>query len=227
MEKEEQIDPQVVANLNDPNNLTASFSKNLYTASAYLSKNQVNDPAAQQDVVNQLIAQEASKITTKQYSLSDINVTKTENKEAIKSYGNSVVSILGDMITEKKIQEDAESIARFTNTKDENDLLPLQKDFQAVDAKLTKLLALPIPPSAATYHILALNRVAAYRDTLYNLSVAANDPMRAMLFIQKYPEITLATLRTFSILTPYFDIQNITFSSREPGYVFTVGYTLK
>lgn len=227
MEKGEQIDPEVVANLNDPNNLTASFSKNLYTASAYLSKNQVSDPASQQDVVNQLIAQEASKITTKQYSLSDINVAKTESKESIKAYGNSVATILQSMISEKSITDDFSSVQGYIETQDKEALVPISKDYIKVKTSFDKLLSLSVPLSAATYHTMVLNRVGEYRDTLYNLSQIETDPMRAMLLIQKYPEITLKTLRIYAQLSNYFDTKNIVFTSKDPGYVFTVGYTLK
>lgn len=227
MEKGEQIDPEVVANLNDPNNLTASFSKNLYTASAYLSKNQVSDPASQQDVVNQLIAQEASKITTKQYSLSDINVAKTESKESIKTYGNSVATILQSMISEKSITDDFSSVQGYIETQDKEALVPISKDYIKVKTSFDKLLSLSVPLSAATYHTMVLNRVGEYRDTLYNLSQIETDPMRAMLLIQKYPEITLKTLRIYAQLSNYFDTKNIVFTSKDPGYVFTVGYTLK
>ncbi len=220
-------DASVIANLNDQNNLTASFSKNLYAASAYLAKNQLNDPLAEQEIINQLINKESEKVLPAEYTLKDMVLATNEDKKSIRSYGNEVSSILGDMITQSRITKDFEGLTSFLNSNNEADLAPLQEDAKRVDAKLSRLLSLPVPMSAATYHVLILTRVAAYRDTLYNLSKASEDPVRAMLFIQKYPETTLSALKVFSALSPYFDIQNVVFSPKEPGYVFTVGYTLK
>lgn len=220
-------DPVAIAALNDPNNLTSSFSKNLYTVSTYLSKNQLNDPAAEQEVLNQLIAEEAAKIIPTMYTNKDVRVAKTEDKISVRAYGNSVASILEDMITEARIVEDFSSVASFVDTKDESDLVPLVKDYERVDAKLKKLLALSVPLSAASFHVIALNRVATYRDLLYNLSKAESDPIRATLFIQKYPETVISTLLVFKDVSPYFNLKNIVFTSKEPGYPFTVGYTLK
>ena len=225
--EDEKPDPKVIASLNDPNNLTASFSKNLYSASAYFSKNQLNDPLAEQEVLTQLMAQEAEKVTPAVYGFKDIRVAKTEDKESIRAYGNAVATILNDMITQDQIVKDMESITKFIDTKSASDLIPLTQDYERVAAKLEKLLSLSVPLSASTYHVVALTRVAAYRDVLYNLSQAEADPLRTTLFIQKYPDTTVSTLGTFSALSPYFDIKNIVFTSKEPGYSFTVGYTLK
>jgi hypothetical protein len=220
-------DPAVIADLNDPNNLTASFSKNLYTVSAYLSKNQLNDPLAEQEVINQLIAKEAVKMVPKEYTLKDIAVAKTENRESIKAYGNSVASLLAGLITEKTIADDFSSVQGYIETQDKSALEAITKDHAKVSALLDKLVALPAPLSAATYHILMIERISLYKDTLYNLSKVDGDPVRSTLSIQQYPEVILKTLRIYSQLSSYFDTQNIVFTSKDPGYVFTVGYTLK
>jgi len=222
-----EADPKVIAELNDPNNLTASFSKNLYVASTYLSQDPNVTEETKQDVISQLIQQEAAKITPTTYGFKDLNIASAESKASIKLYGNTLAGLLENLITEQSIIDGAGAIEAFLSSQNEKDLTPLEKERSKVDATLKKLLALSAPISASTYHALAVNRVATYRDTLDNLSQAGDDPIRATLFIDKYPEVLVSTLRIHNELSTYFDTQNITFLGTEPGYVFTVGYTLK
>lgn len=220
-------DMKVIAQLNDPSNLTASFSKNLYITSTALANKQTGDAKGEQQILNQLVSQEAAKVTRTTYTFKDLNISKTENTATIKQYGNNVATILKDMITKRKIIDDFESLQNFINTKDASSLTPLVDDHQKVEATLKKLIALPVPLSASPYHMLTINRVATYKDTLYNLSMAASDPIRATLFIDSYPDTIVATLRVYNELSTYFDLQNIVFSSKDPGYVFTIGNTIK
>lgn len=222
-----EADPKVIARLNDPDNLTSSFSKNLYLASTYLSKNGVSDAQAQQEVMDQLIAQEASKISVKTYTLEDLTLAKSESKASVKAYGNSVASILGNLITETTIMDTIGSIQAYLETKDPEALPPLEKERSVVETKLKKMLELPIPPSSQLYHILAVNKLSAYLSMLSALSGIQEDPLKASLFVDNYPYVMLSVLQTYTNLGNYFNVQNVIFSSKDPGYVFTVGYTLK
>lgn len=218
-------DPEVIAQLNDPNNLTASFSKNLYVASAYLAKNPDNNATMQKEMIDTLIAKEALKIVATTYTYKDIPLTKTDTKETERVYGNAVAPILLNLITEQSILENLASLQNYTDSKDEKDLALLIKDYQRVDKSMKKLAAIPVPSSAVAYHVAVLNQVAAYRDALYNLSLAATDPIRATLFIDKYSNLTIQTMRAHNNLATYFNLKNIVFKSNEPGYFFIVGYT--
>lgn len=225
--KNQKPDPETIEALNNPNNLTASFSKNLYAASAYFSKNPLQDPLAEQEVINQLLEKEAEKIVPQKYTLKEINIAKTESKESIKTYGNQVASILQRVISEKSIVDDFSSVQGYIETQDKTALEPITKDSEKVRSLVEELLKMPVPLSAATYHVMMLERVSLYRDTLYNLSQIEKDPVRSTLSIKQYPEIIVQTLRIHTQLANYFDSKNVIFTSKEPGYVFTVGYTLK
>lgn len=213
--------------LNDPNNLTASFSKNLYVASNYLNQNGGGDSVAQQDILDQLMAQEAVKIIPTKYIFKDINVAKAESRDSIKDYGNNLALILKDMITSYSMKTDLSGVADFLKSENIKSLDPVTNDYKKIDAKLKKLLAISVPLSASTYHIITVNQVAAYRDNLYNLSQIVADPLRARISFEKYAEISISTLNLYKDLSKYFDMKNIVFSSKEAGYVFTAGYTIK
>lgn len=221
------VDQKDLETLNDPNNLTASFSKNLYVASTYLNQNGGGDSATQQDILDQLTQQEAGKIIPTTYLFKDINVAKTESKDSIKTYGNNLALILKDMITEASIKGDMNGIVDYLNTQNEKSLEVVTNDYKKVDAVLKKLLALSVPMSASTYHIIAVNQVASYRDILYNLSQLSNDPLRAKISFENYTKTTVDTLTIYKNLSQYFDTKNIVFSAKDAGYVFTAGYTMK
>lgn len=222
-----EADPKVIAELNDPNNLTASFSKNLYVASTYLSQDPNVTEEDKQDVINQLIQQEAAKITPTTYGFKDLNIASAESKASVTLYGNTVAKLLENLITEQSIAATAGAIETFLTTRDGKDLAAIETERVKVDAALKKLLAVSTPLSGAAYQAVAVNRVAAYRDTLYNLAQAGDDPIRATLFIEKYPDVLVSTLRIHNELSAYFESQNVTFLGKDPGYVFTIGYTLK
>ncbi len=219
--------PEVIAALNDPNNLTASFGKNLYLAAAALQSQNISSEAGQQEVVSQLILEEASKIIPTVYTYNNLKIAPTENKDSIKEYGNSVAKILQDVITSKTIESDMKALENFINTTDESTLLPIIKNHEIIDGRLQKLLNLSIPISASAYHLLTINRLAAHKDVLFNLSRASQDPMRATVVIDKYPDTMLKVLRVYGEFATYFNLQNIVFSSKEAGYIFTIGYTFK
>lgn len=225
--KSTPVDQKDLTSLNDPNNLTASFSKNLFVASTYLTQNGGGDDVTKQDILDQLTAQEAAKIIPTTYLSKDLNVAKTESKDSIKSYGNNIALILENLITEESIKNDIGGVADYLDTGNTKSLDIVTADYKKVDEKLKKLLALSVPISASTYHLITVNQVAAYRDNLYNLSQLANDPIRARLALEKYAETTVYTLDIYKTLSKYFNTKNVVFSSKEKGYVFTVGYTIK
>ena len=220
-------DAKVIADLNDQNNLTASFSKNLYAASAYLAKNQLNDPLAEQETLNQLMFLEAQKMLPRTYQLNDLNIATSEDKDSIRKYGNSIASILPNIISEESLSGDVTSIQTYVETQDAKALEYIQGDAERVTLRLKELENLPVPLSAATSHVLLLDRVSLYRDIIHNLSRAEEDPIRSALSIKKHPEAMANVLRMYSQFSTYFDGRGIVFNSQEPGYVFTVGYTFK
>lgn len=221
------LDPQAVQALNDPNNLTGSFSKNLYVATAYLNQKGLTDENSQQQALNTLLSQEQTKLTVNTYTISDLTLESTEAKAQEKMYGNLIAPILQASITEKIIGNDLKAIQNFTRSKKTSDLASLTQNKIRVDTLLKKLLAVPTPPNAMSYQLLAINRIAAYRDLLDNLSKADTDPVRSLLAFQNYTDTVRLVIKLQAQFTNYFNTQNIVFSAQDTGYLFTAGYTSK
>lgn len=219
------VDKKVIDELNDPNNLTSSFAKNIYLAGVYLDKNGITDEQSKQEVVTKLMENERAKIITTTYSYKDITVAKKETKESLHAYGNKLAGILENSITEKSIVLDLQSTNSFASSKKESDLYPLVSNTKRIDAIVQKLLIIEVPPSAVIFHIIALKQITLYRDTVQALSLANKDPLKATLLLPTYPEVTKDVVRIPLQFSSYFTNKNIVFSSNEKGRIFTTGYT--
>lgn len=224
--KDQKPNPTVEKQLNDPNNLTASFSKNLYLTSTYLKNNNITDEQAQENAVSGITADVIAKTASKKYTFGEINVAKTEDKNTIRTYGNEIAKTLNNIVTRKNIEEDIPGLNSYLQTADMGDLAAIQEDAKRVATIRNKLITMSVPPSASVYHLATLNQVVAYSDMLSGLAFAIEDPIRAAAIIGNYPQTLLATVLVYKNLSAYFNIKNIVFSSKEAGYVFTTGYTL-
>ena len=221
------VDNVAISQLNDENNLTASFSKNLYIASAYLKDSGTTDDQSQQNVIAELMAQEEAKMTVKTYTYKDLKVAKSEDQASIKAYGNAIASLLVDVMTIKSLNEDLSSLDSYSKTKDGSTLVALKGDTRKVSELLKKMLAVSVPPSAVVYHLGALNQVSIYSQMLSDASTIETDPLRANLALKKYSTIIAANVTMFANLADYFNIKNVVFTGKEAAYIFTVGYTPK
>ncbi len=219
-----EVDMKGIAILNDPNNITASFTKNAYIASTALQQSGIVDEASKQEVFSQLLSEEGQKVSATVYTSSDVQLT-TDDKAAIKKYGNAAASILNNLVTKESIARDLASVSGYLQTADEKNLLPLIADAEKATAATKKLLALEVPKSALPYHLTTLNRVSEYSNTLANLSTANTDAIRATVALKKYQEVTAAVIRIYPMLGDYFNLKNVTFTSTESGYIYIVGYT--
>ncbi len=223
----EKADPEVLKQLDDPNNLTSSFSKNLYLASTYLAKNNVSDATVQQDTISQLIKEEAGKVVMPTFTAGDVRTSSANDTTSLKLYGNAVASTLGTIISTQTISDTAGSMQAYLETKDPSALIPLKEEQARVQAKLNKLKTLSVPSSATVVHTEALTKLAAYNELLSSLANIETDPLRSALLVEKYASISVDMLSLFTSMKTYFDAHGVVFSSRDSGYVFTVGYTLQ
>lgn len=219
------VKEEVIAQLNDPNNLTASFSKNLLTSSLSLKKANIIDETAKLAVVKNLLEQEVSRVSSNIYSSKDLNISQNENVAAIKTYGNLIAPILKDLISVDIIAKDLEAINSFSQTKDSQSLAVIKKNELRVELLLEKALKISVPSSAAPYHLILINRLSAYKETLADIATSPTDPLRGTFAVQNYTKVVVMLLRIPSVLTDYFNLQNVVFSSKEAGYIFTTGYT--
>ena len=223
--KKTAVSEETKKRLEDPNNLTASFSKNLYTASAYAQKNGELSTAQQEELVSSIVQGESDKIVIKTYTLDDLTIAKKENETTQRAYGNALGTIFKEAQKYKLEVADVSAIKAYLTNKDPTPLASLVIKKNNTTIIINELLKLPVPYSASPYHLLLINRMSAYRTSLEGLSTADTDPMRATIAFKSYVPSFQLVASSIASMQIYFKLQNVTFKSNEPGYVLTTGYT--
>lgn len=219
-----KVDPEVQKRLDDPNNLTASFAKNMYVANAYIKEKGITDKVAQQQLIQNVVKAEAEKIITKTYTQSDLNISNDESKPALIAYGNALANILTLCDKYNFVKDDLTILNTFNTTKKASDLAPLVEKSKNIDLVTAKLLAMKVPASAIDPHLVALNRISAYKTVIDGFSKADTDPVRAALVIKQYQDTATLLVKSIYRFSDYFTTQNVTFAKNDAGSYFTLLY---
>lgn len=213
--------------LEDPNNLTASFSKNLYIAGAYAKQKGNLTPAEQNDIATNLVAGESSKITITTHTLNELHLSSDESATSIKTYGNTLGTIYTKALKEKVGASDLAIIKAYGTNKDASVLDSLTVKQHNLETVVKELLAMSVPRSASPYHLVMVNRIEAYKTVVANLAQADTDPIRATFALNTYTSALRSMYSSFTAIQNYFMIQNTQFTRSDPGYVLVSGYTDK
>lgn len=224
--KNAPVDPGALAQLNNPDNLTGSLSKSLYLSSTYIDKAGGADPQAAQTIAANLMNQEAAKITFKTYTYTDLNVDTKETASSVKAYGNGLGKLITLALHARLVTDDVAYLKDFLDTKNKASYDALVNKRDVAKTIVSQMLVQKVPLSAAAYHLLTLNRVAAYADTLDNILKVETDPVRSSIAFGSYVDVASDMLHSIPLITDYFKAKNITFSPGETGYVFDPSYTI-
>lgn len=211
--------------LDDPNNITASFSKNLYTANAYINKQGNLTTKEKEALATNIIKQEGAKLTFTTYEVTDLNLVKTETDTTRKAYGNSLGTVYKKAVAAKLTVDDITTMKKFNETKDLSVLDTLTNKKVLLESIIKDLLAISVPYSAASYHLLVVNSISQYKSLVENMAMVRDDPIRAALSFNAYEETLRTMSSSFITMQNYFVIENITFTSNEPGFAIQTKYT--
>lgn len=213
--------------LNDPNNITASFSKNLYTISSYAKKQGSMTEAEQQGIVSDLVTKESEKISVTTYTVFDIKTAKTETATTKKAYGNELGKVFKKATGFKLDIIDFDKLQAYGKNNDPSILSSLVIKKNNAKVIIDDLLKMTVPSSAVPYHLLLVNRLSAYVSVLESITGVEDDPMRATIGFNNYAPAIKALFGSLSNLQLYFKLEEITFEDNEPGHVLNSGYTMK
>ena len=195
--------------LNDPNNLTSSFSKNLYVASAYMKENGITDQESQQKLFNELLNQEASKVIIKLYTEKDISISKKEDTASINTYGKSIQIVAAQAVKYNFLVNDIETVQKYLASKKSEDLKPLVTKATQVDTVLHTMLTISVPTSAVNTHLNTLNRLSAYKTILDGLSKTDTDSIRGTLSARQYEATASLLVKSLINFDEYFKAHNV------------------
>lgn len=213
------VDEKTLARLNDPNNLTASFSKNVYTASAFVSQNKTS-AAEQERMIASLAIAEGSKITTKKYTIKDVSLYKQDTAVEKKAYGNSLGRVVQKINKNKLGQDYINRLNEYAENKDVATLDFFAEKADGLRVVLNDLLKMSVPSSASVFHINLVNSTSQLIATLDAFSKTDEDPLKSLAFVNSYAETLYGVLNSVAILQDYFNLEGVSFTSKDDGYVF-------
>jgi hypothetical protein len=221
------VDEAAKARLNDPNNITASFSKSLYLATAYVKQKGDITAEEQEELANQILIEEGAKITFKEYAVTDLRLTKAETDVSRKAYGNALGVIYKKAVEAKLTFDDTKAIEAFSTSKDPAILESFIIKKNIMQSIITDLASMTVPYSAAPYHLLLINSLSKYKSILENIAQAENDPMRATMAYNAYMPTLQNLYSALMSLQNYFIIEKMTFVPGDAGYIFISSATKK
>jgi hypothetical protein len=215
------VTPEQKKLLADPNNLTSSFSKNVYTATEIAKKNGTLTTQEKEDLATRLLAAEESKLIPTVYEITNLTIAKTESDTSRKAYGNVLGRIVKKAEAYKMPENDLKLIEAFNVKQDPAVLESLVVKKNNLELIIKDLLAVSVPNSAVPYHLLVINKMAQYKDVIENISKAKEDPIRASLGLRAYLGTTKSLASSFNSMRTYFALQGITYTTSEPGFYIT------
>jgi hypothetical protein len=211
--------------LQDPNNLTSSFAKDVYMSSVYVSQ-KGNLTQAQQEELGAKIAENASKkIVFTTYTLDDLHVTKDADSASIKKYGNELGTIYTKASSGNITRNDIAIIKAYNVNKDASVLEAFVVKKNVLETAITALLALSVPAPVASYHLRLINKLSDYTIIIDNLSKLDTDPVRALLAFDSYIPVVKSLSSSFSGMQGFMVGEGITFTPSEAGFILLDGYT--
>jgi hypothetical protein len=211
--------------LNDPNNLTSSFSKKIYVASAQILKTGEGTTQSVSLLSESLLQEEARKIVPKRYAETDLTVLNQDSQIIKKTYGNALGKIYKKALTEKIGVGDLVIYEAYIESKNASLLETFTKKKNITENIIQSLLVTPVPYSLVPQHLLVINSLSLYKTSMENIASSEKDPLRGVIALTDYPEILQKISSSVEGIQTYFIQNNIMFSSSEPGYYLTSGYT--
>ncbi len=227
--KDENIPTQTISSndlkrLSDESNMTVALAKNNATLSAYLNTLENKADVDQKGLAEDILISTAASFSFKRYEESDltnkIEPTQTKRKE----YGNSLAKATAEMAAVYSQFNDLSALKDIVNeVPNSPSVFFLKKKIEAVEVFKKTLLTMPVPKDVVPLHLSFVNAVSSYGEVLNGFLNQKEDPLKAGLFLRGYKDITENLFINFDAISPYFSGNNLTFSAKDPGYVFTVG----
>ncbi len=208
------------ARLADKNNVTASFSKNIFTVAAYASNNPNLSEDEKTNLVADAVRTEAPKTQPKVYTTSDLRIAASNSSDAKILYGNTMALLLEKANKGGLGSNDLLLLQTYTEKGDPELLAPLASKKVKVDQILEELLTVSVPSSALVFHLRLINSVSAFSATLDGFARADSDPLRSLAFLNTYQETITKLYSSMNDLQDYFTLENVPFQSSDPGYIF-------
>lgn len=207
-------------NLDNPNNITAQYAKNVYAATAILGQQTELTNEQKEEIAKALFEEEAYKAAARVYTSSDIKTT-TGTKDVVKKYGNTLGGIVMNATIAMAQVEDIPTFEKYATTRAQDQLDAINLKIATVTKYRDDVLKLPAPKSATLFHLNLINAIESYRQTLINMRSVHTDALRATIGAHDYAVVVKNVYISADFFSQYFTSEGVVFGPKEDGAFFS------
>ncbi len=220
-----QISSEERKRISDPNNLTVTLAKNNLTVANYAKSISSSSEISYEGLSDDVLRATAASFSFKSYTESDIKNKIKATQTSRRTYGNAIASSTAHMLkTYLEVDDNAGMKDLVNNLPGTDNVKKLREKALSTREFIQKLLLMPVPADAITYHLGYINAISRYAETLEGFLTVEEDPLKAALLLRGYKDITQSQFKFLSDFETYFSNNNLIFSIKESGYVFTAGF---
>lgn len=156
----------------------------------------------------------------KVFTLQDLTVSNNNSAAAFETYGNALASVFLQHRIPSNLNE-LEIFQTAVNSNNPADLAGLAIIKTAYSGIVAGLASVKVPSQAATLHLALLNDFSQTLNDIEGMQKLFTDPITAVAAIQNYETTDPNILGDLTAFGPLFTKYGATFSSTEPGSMFT------
>lgn len=210
--------------LNDQNNLTSRIVKNAVTAGALLKSNNMPEEQIISSLQNGINNETNTALHSKIYDESSLKISKTSSISELKSYGNVIARVIMYTADQISAKGDLTILTEYINKKDANVLKKFNVKIKILkDVENYLLKEIIIPKKAVNIHLFFINSIENYISVLEGITKTGDDPIFGLISLNNYKNSDPTFISSIQKYTEFFNNENVIFSNKEFGYLFTQG----
>lgn len=195
--------------------LTDLLARSLFTQFAKNQDQGQLTEAAQQQVIADTLGKINLRFTS--YTVNNLSLSEDSSPAGIKKYGNDLGKVVEDNSSEN--MNEAAILAQALAQSNSSSLGALDPISSSYHNLLSYSLRVKVPREAVEAHLAWVNSLSAMADTVDAMRVAFQDPVRTVLYLDKYKQSAESLADSVKRLKQLFDGKGITFAPNEPGSV--------
>lgn len=215
-----QIEIENKTNISDENlTLTDKFAREFL--SSYLTQKQQGNgtvgAAFEEELLNKALDQDAIS-KGRVYTKSDVRVTLLNDPQSVRDYANAVGKTFRINSLPQSAYDPLLILQKAFETEDTSETKKLEDIYKTSGRIVSDLLVTSVPSDLADEHVSLLNAMSAVSENFKGMSEGLNDPLKAMLHVQMYYNVSVAQMRnSVKSIGDYLREQGIVFQQSEDG----------
>ena len=205
-------------------NLTDRISIDLFAKYLFLKNNgQEITPEVQESLVKNVIEENTQKIEYITYTGANLGLISAPTTEQLKTYGNALITLVIENSPKDSSQNELTLLATMAesgaNSENLAQLKAISTAYTTVGQKLVKMT---IPSDAKPLQVALANVAGRIGVNIANFTVFETAPVTSIAHVSAYDQNVTDLNTVLKSFGAYFAKKGVVFSTKEPGYAFTL-----